>query len=157
MSDHRKASPQLGLVQTNLGNQDSPQGLVTNFLGNDRPDTFVSAAPWFSPVKQGRRLFPASEDDLWLEDLAPIPSQKLNFLAHLYICCPDVKVHQERTKRKTKRESADRSKDGFEVQPRSGYQEARAVIAAGYQFPFLPPESPQLGAASLAPSESRQD
>lgn len=60
-------------------------------------------------------------------------------------------------KTKKKRESADGSKDGFEVQPRSGDQEVRAVIAAGYHFPFLFQESPQHGAVFLSPSESRQE
>lgn len=44
------------------------------------------------------------------------------------------------------------SKDGFEVEPRSGDQEVRAVIAAGYQFPFLFWDRPQ--PAGVCPSES---
>lgn len=56
-------------------------------------------------------------------------------------------------KRKGKVQSG--SKDGFEVQPRSGDQEVRAVIAAGYQFPFLFWDRPQ--PAGVCPSERRQE
>lgn len=97
VSDHRKDSPQLGLLQTNLGNQNSPHGWVTSFLGNDRPDTFVSAAWWF-PCKRGDGSFPHLEVSCsW--------RTQPQYRAHSCICSPDVQVHQERMKKK--RESAE--------------------------------------------------
>lgn len=149
MSDHRKDSPQLGLLQTNLGNQNSPHGWVTSFLGNDRPDTFVSAARWFS-LWEGWGLFPPSGGALQLEDVAPIPSP----FVHLQPWCQSP-PGKERKGWKRKGKVQNGSKDGFEVQPRSGDQEVRAVIAAGYQFPFLFQDRPQH--AGVCPSESRQE
>lgn len=58
-------------------------------------------------------------------------------------------------KGKIKRESADGSKGGFEVQPRSGGREASAVIAAGYQFSLLLQEIPQHGGVSRPRKASR--
>lgn len=116
--------------------------------------TFVSAAQWFSPINQGWLLFPTSEGDLWLEDLAPgtEPETELSSpFVHLQSWCQSPPGKE----RRGKRESADESKDGFEVQSRSGDQEVRAVIATGYQFPFLFQESPRHGAVELSPSESR--
>lgn len=144
VSDHRKDSPQLGLLQTNLGNQNSPHGWVTSFLGNDRPDTFVSAAWWF-PCKRGDGSFPHLEVSCSWErspNTEPISASAVLMS----------KSTRKGWKRKGKVQNG--SKDGFEVQPRSRDQEVRAVIAAGYQFPFLFRDRPQH--AGVCPWESRQ-
>lgn len=101
------------------------------------------------PVKRVTALSPIW-GGLQLEPVAPNQ-------ARLCICSPGVKVHQERKgedeKRKEKVQNG--SKDGFEVQPRSRDQEVRAVIAAGYQLPFLFQDRPQQ--AGVSPQKAGRD